>query len=152
MRTTTNQRGWRLDLPSGSYALDRRDPGGPSPEGLRTTLSGAIELVADAQAIVQGIRLLLSTSPGERVMRPAYGCSLHRLLFAPNDGTTAGLAIHYVRQALARWEPRVEVLRVDANANPENPAQLDIVLEYRVVKTQHVDQLVYAFQTDGEQR
>ena len=43
-------------------------------------------------------------------MRPDYGCELHRLVFSPNDDTTAGLAIHYVRRALERWEPRVEVL------------------------------------------
>ena len=41
-------------------------------------------------------------------MRPGYGCHLFRLAFAPNDDTTAGLAIHYVRQALERWEPRIE--------------------------------------------
>ena len=65
-------------------------------------------------SVRQAILLLLSTRPGERVMRPTYGCDLHRLVFSPNDDTTAGLAIHYVRQALERWEPRIEVIRLDA--------------------------------------
>ena len=67
-------------------------------------------MVEDDASIRQSLLLLLSTSPGERVMRPDYGCSLRRLVFAPNDDTTAGLAIHYVRQAVERWEPRVEIL------------------------------------------
>jgi len=46
---------------------------------------------------------------GERVLRPEYGCDLHRLVFSPNDATTAGLAVHYVRAALLRWEPRIEI-------------------------------------------
>ena len=57
-------------------------------------------------------------------------------MFAPNDATTAGLAIHYVRQALARWEPWVEVLDVDAGADPDALEQLVITLRYRVRASQ----------------
>ena len=53
-------------------------------------------MIAGDAAIRQSIILLLTTTPGERVMRPDYGCPLHRLMFQPNDATTAGLAIHYV--------------------------------------------------------
>jgi len=92
-------------------------------------------------AIRQSILLLLSTRPGERVMRPDYGCNLHRLLFWPNDNTTAGLAIHYVRQAIERWEPRVQITRLDAIRNEFDPARLDIRLEYRLRATQRVQEL-----------
>ena len=74
-------------------------------------------------------------------MRPQYGSLLHRLVFAPNDATTAGLAIHYVRQALARWEPRIEVLDVDAGADPDGPEQLVIELRYRVKASQTTETL-----------
>ena len=63
-----------------------------------------------------------SPVPASVVMRPQYGSLLHRLVFAPDDATTAGLAIHYVRQALVRWEPRVEVLDVDAGPIPTPPS------------------------------
>ena len=53
-------------------------------------------------AVRQSILMLLSTRPGERVMPPDYGCPIHRLVFSPNDATTAGLAIHYVRHSLLR--------------------------------------------------
>jgi phage baseplate assembly protein W len=94
--------------------------------------------------------LLLSTSTGERVMRPDYGCELHRLMFAPNDDTTAGLAIHYVRQALERWEPRVDILHLDADPNAEDPGRLDIFLEYRVLPARRTEQLTVALNLTGE--
>jgi phage baseplate assembly protein W len=100
--------------------------------GLVLTSSGALAMVEDDQAVRQALLLLLSTTPGERVMRPGYGSRLHRLVFAPNDATTAGLAIHYVKEAIRRWEPRVEVLDVDAGPDPDDPWKLLIQLDYRV--------------------
>ena len=112
------------------------------PVGLVVDPSGAIDTVADDEAIRQSLLLLISTRPGERVMRPEYGCDLSRLVFSPNDDTTAGLAIHFVRQAVERWEPRVEVLRVDAARDPEESTRLQIALDYRVRATLRGDTLV----------
>jgi len=103
--------------------------------GIRISSTGGIEMVAEHAAVRQSILLLLSTTPGERVMRPNYGCDLQRLIFSPNDATTHGLAIHYVRQALQRWEPRIDILRLDATASPADPGRMDIMLEYRMRKT-----------------
>jgi phage baseplate assembly protein W len=100
--------------------------------GLALTSSGGVAMVDGDQAVRQALLMLLSTMPGERVMRPGYGSRLHRLVFAPNDDTTAGLAIHYVREAIRRWEPRVEVIDVDAGADPDAPWRLLIRLDYRV--------------------
>jgi uncharacterized protein len=109
--------------------------------GLGLSPTGGMAMVADDDSVRQAILLLLSTAPGERVMRPAYGCDLSKLLFSPNDDTTAGLAIHYVQQALNRWEPRIEVLRLDAGRNEADPSCLTVELEYRVRATQHADRL-----------
>jgi len=106
--------------------------------GLQLTPAGRIDMVEDADAVHQSILMLLGTSPGERVMRPDYGCLLRRVIFSPNDDTTAGLAIHYVRSALERWEPRVDVLHVDALADARDPGRLEVVLDYRVKTTQAV--------------
>jgi len=85
------------------------------------------------------------------VMRPDYGCDLHRLLFSPNDDTTAGLAIHYVRRALERWEPRIALLSVDANRSEDQPGLLEVSVEYRVRSAQHPDRLVVSLQLqEGE--
>lgn len=128
-------------------------PGVDAPDefaGISLNARGLVEMVEEGDAVRQAIFLLLSTVPGERVMRPDYGCELHRLVFSPNDDTTAGLAIHYVRRALSRWEPRVVVLRLDAGPSPDRPELLDILLEYRVRATQQIEQLGLSLSLTGE--
>jgi hypothetical protein len=112
--------------------------------GLGISPTGGIDMVDDQASVRQAILLLLSTIPGERVMRPDYGCDLHKLIFSPNDNTTAGLAIHYVRQALDRWEPRIQVNFLDADPNPDEAGRLDILLEYRLRRADRVDQLAFS--------
>ena len=123
------------------------DPGGAT--GLHLNAAGGLATVGGAQSVRQSILLLVSTRPGERLLRPDYGCDLQRVVFAPNDATTAGLAAHYVRQAVARFEPGAEVLTVDAHAGPEAPDRLVIVMEYRVRATQEVESLQIALSLMG---
>lgn len=111
--------------------------------------TGALLTVEGDDAIRQSLLLLLTTAPGERVMRPDYGCPIHRLVFSPNDATTAGLAIHYVRQAVSRWEPRVDVVRLDAGADPEDPGRLAVTLEYRVRASGEERELTLGLALDG---
>lgn len=118
--------------------------------GFRYSATGGVQMIQEDESVRQAILLLISTIPGERVMRPDYGCLLHRLLFSPNDDTTAGLAIHYVRRALDRWEPRIEVVDLDAGRSEEVPERLDIVLEYRVRATQRVARMVFPVNLQGE--
>ena len=129
-------RAWHFRHPD----FDAPEPGA----GLQITPRGSIAMVDGADSVRQSILLLLSTRPGERVMRPEYGCDLHRLVFAPNDDTTAGLVIHYVQRALERWEPRIEIVALDAERNAERPALLDIRLAYRVLATQRVEELTFS--------
>lgn len=117
--------------------------------GLALSSRGGVAMVADLDSVRQAILILLSTLPGERVMRPEYGCQLHRLVFSPNDETTAGLAIHYVRQALDRWEPRIEVQRLDAWRHPEEPEQLLIGLVYQVRATQQTESATFSLNLAG---
>ncbi|WP_316204480.1 GPW/gp25 family protein [Bradyrhizobium sp. SZCCHNS3051] len=123
--------------------------------GPHPSLTGSIALVQDDACVRQSIMMLISTIPGERVMRPDYGCPLHRIVFSPNDDTTAGLAIHYVQQALMRFEPRIEILRVDADrfaaASPDagDGTTLVVRLEYRVRATQRSDTLAISVNLAG---
>ena len=118
--------------------------------GLNLSPAGGIDMVEDRDSVRQAILLLISTRPGERVMRPDYGCDLHKLVFSPNDVTTAGLAIHYVRQAINRWEPRVIVLRLDAYRDDNYPERLNILLEYRLRSMSQRDGLMFSVNLSGE--
>lgn len=142
--STAFYRAWRFFHPDFDFAAKAA--------GLQVSNRGGIEMVEGKSSVQQAVLMLLSIRPGERVMRPNYGCDLHRLVFSPNDDTTAGLAIHYVRQAIERWEPRIEVTRLDArrSADDSRPGILEIHLEYRVRATQQRETLVYAFDLTGE--
>jgi phage baseplate assembly protein W len=123
---------------------------GREPAGYDVGPDGAVDMVEGDESVRQAILILLTTRPGERVMRPDYGCELDRLAFWPNDDSTAGLAIHFVQQALQRWEPRVDVVALDAQRDPENAERLVVLLEYRVRATQRVDELTVSMSTVGE--
>ena len=139
--------------------LDRLGEGGPSfdvaqEKGPMLKPSGGIATIEGDAAVRQAIMILLSTVPGERVMRPDYGCSLNRLVFEPNDATTAGLAIHYVRQALIRWEPRIEILRIDAHAGSDDAHSDDghilyLQLGYRVRASRRLQQIAMGIDLRG---
>lgn len=99
---------------------------------------------AGVRKIQESIRIILGTQYGERVMRPDFGCNLKRLLFAPNDESTAGLARYYVEEGLTRWEPRIELLDVTVT-NDGAGAALSIDISYRVRATGAADRLVLPF-------
>lgn len=138
--------GWYFGGPVGGDA---------GPAGPQTSLTGGIALVHHDACVRQSIMMLISTIPGERVMRPDYGCPLHRIVFSPNDETTAGLAIHYVRQALTRFEPRVDILSIDAERTdagaPDDGDETTLVirLAYRVRTTQRDDTLTIGLPVAG---
>lgn len=101
---------------------------GAEASGPSLAADGTTRSVDEAEAIRQSLLSLLATRPGERLMRPLYGCDLYRLVFSPNDATTAGLAMHYARRAVERWEPRVSLVAVDAQAMDET--NLVVALTY----------------------
>jgi len=117
--------------------------------GLRLSPDGRLATVSADASVRQAVLLLLSTRPGERVNRPDYGCHLFRLVFAPGDDTTAGLAIHYVASALRRWERRIDVLSLDATCAADDPALLEVRLRYRVRATQNDDEVAVAVPLAG---
>jgi Bacteriophage baseplate protein W len=96
-------------------------------------------------SVEDSIRIILGTSRGERVMRPDFGADLKRLVFSPNNTSTAGLAIFHVQEALRKWEPRIQLLRVDANPDRENSQILLVTIDYRIVSTNTEHNLVYPF-------
>src|SRR5689334_24062933 len=79
---------------------------------VRTDATGSVALVSGDREIVESIRLILGTAPGERPMRPEFGCAIHDLVFAPADAATAGQIAYEVRVSLEKWEPRITLTDV----------------------------------------
>ncbi|HEX7079412.1 MAG TPA: GPW/gp25 family protein [Gammaproteobacteria bacterium] len=136
MNAAAKLRTVRFDLP-----FDAGGGEASASAGFQLSASGGLALLEGSAAIRQAIMILLSTRPGERLMRPDYGCPLHRLAFEPNDAATAGLAIHYIRSALTRWEPRIDILSLVTEPGADIDAEsgrLAVRLEYRVRATSEI--------------
>jgi len=108
--------------------------------------TGSIRLVTGTEEIDASIRMILSTVPGERVMRPEFGCAMWDQLFAPLTPSTLGLIERAVREALARWEPRIDVTSVLAEAE-QGTGTVHISLGYVVHSTNDIRNLVFPFYT-----
>lgn len=112
---------------------------------LRTDATGSVALVAREREIVEAIRLILGTAPGERPMRPEFGCGIHEYVFAPADENTAGQIAFEVRAALDRWEPRIDVHDVLVNFDAEEAGTLYIDIRYVIRGTNDPRNLVFPF-------
>lgn len=112
---------------------------------LRTDASGAVALSHGDRDIAEAIRLILSTAPGERPMRPEFGCGIHQYVFDPADQTTAGRVAFEVRSSLKRWEPRIEVRSVDVRPDPGRQGVLLVDIGYTIRGSNDPRNLVFPF-------
>ena len=112
---------------------------------LRTDATGGIALVSREREIEESIRLILGTSPGERPMRPEFGCRVHDYVFAPADAETASGIAAEVRIALERWEPRIDLEGVTVNPDPLDPTVLYIDVRYSLGTSNDPRNLVFPF-------
>ena len=118
---------------------------------LRANARGELALVSNEEDVEQAIRIILSTRPGERVMRPTFGCRAHELLFEPASPSTISLLQEYVREALILWEPRIEVLGVDVTLDEGGVGALLAEIQYTVKATHDTRSIVHPFYIAEEQ-
>jgi phage baseplate assembly protein W len=116
----------------------------------RTDATGSVALVRGGEEIVESIRLILGTAPGERPMRPEFGCAIHDLVFAPADAGTAGLIAYEVRLALERWEPRIELDDVRVGFGGSDAGLLLIDIRYSIRGDNDPRNLVFPFYVIGD--
>ena len=130
-------------------------------KGLRfpvsVNLNGGVSSSAFEESVRQSLFIILGTAPGERLHRPDFGCLIHDLMFAPNNDITAALAEVYCRDAIYKFEPRIDHLTIRASANGDQPNRLDIRIEYIIAGKNDKRNLVFPFylrndeeQTSGE--
>jgi phage baseplate assembly protein W len=108
----------------------------------RTGLVAGVAYEAD---IRQSILIILETAPGERVMRPNFGCGIHELVFSAVDSTAMQRIRSVVEEALRRCEARIEVLGVNVDEAATDEGKLLVEVEYRVRKTNQLGNLVFPF-------
>ena len=107
--------------------------------------TGHVASVAYEDDIRQSILIILQTSPGERVMRPNFGCGINELVFAALDSAAIQRIVSDVQDALRRCEARIELLGVTVEETPSSEGKLMVEVEYRVRRTNQVGNLVFPF-------
>ena len=112
---------------------------------LQVTSSGKIARSQYERRVEESIYLILSTAKGERVMLPDFGCGMHDLVFGINDPRTRSAVVQQVREALTKYEPRIDVLAISADSSDDQPNLLLIRINYRVRANNAIGNLVYPF-------
>ena len=112
---------------------------------MRVDQSGSLAFTQGTADIDGSLRMVLMTAPGERLMRPQFGCRIWDLLFEPINANTLGLMAEAVRDAVSQWEPRVTLEDVVIDPDPADHSRVMIALKYRVRATNDRRNLVYPF-------
>lgn len=107
--------------------------------------TGGVALVSADREIQESLRLILGTAPGERPMRPEFGCRIHEHVFGPANSSTAGQAARDVREAIERWEPRVDLLDVTVDYDETAPGTLHLQISYAIRGDNSPRNLVFPF-------
>ena len=112
---------------------------------LHVDARGGLALTRGEEDIEQAIELILATAPGERDMRPEFGCAVHDLVFDTVDAAMIGKLETAIRAALDRWEPRIDVEDLEFDLGGVTEGRLLITISYRVRATNNARNLVYPF-------
>jgi phage baseplate assembly protein W len=107
-------------------------------------VEGALDYADGPEKVSQSIRIILETEPGERLMRPSFGCGLRRYLMRPNTSATRALIRHDVERGLAACEPRIRVGEVVVDPG-DDPALVLIRVTYVHLRDKSPGNLVYPF-------
>lgn len=109
------------------------------------SLNGGISSSALEENVRQCLFIILGTAPGERLMRPDFGCRIHDLIFAPNNDVTAARAEYYCKEAIYKFEPRIDEVNCVALPSKDEPNRLDIRITYTIAGKSDKKNLVYPF-------
>jgi phage baseplate assembly protein W len=111
----------------------------------QVTAQGELAQSSYEQRVEESIYLILSTSKGERVMLPDFGCGIHDLVFAPNNSATLSMVVQEVHSALSNQERRIDVLDVSADSSPDEANLLLIRVTYQIRDNNAIGNLVFPF-------
>lgn len=106
---------------------------------------GKVTMVAAEQDILESLKVLLTTLPGERIMEPQFGCDLREMLFEPMDSTFIAYIEDIVATAIILHEPRIDVNRINVETKNANEGRVDIEVDYTVRSTNSRFNFVYPF-------
>ena len=118
----------------------------------RQDVQGKVALSSYEKSVEESIRIILGTTPGERVMHPDFGCKINDIIFSPSSSKTVSLAVHYIEEAIIKWEPRVILKKVYGDVDPDNPGLINIKIDYEIRSVNTFFNMVYPFYLERGER
>jgi uncharacterized protein len=115
----------------------------------RPDADGELSFGTPEISVREAIQVILSTRPGEQLMRPDFGAGLATMLNRQNTVETRRRVQDVVTTSLQRWEPRIDVSRVDVNEVPGAPSRLRVEIVYRLRRTGALQQTGLLMELDG---
>jgi len=110
---------------------------------LKINARGGLSWSDGPDRVRDAIWLILTTSLGERVMRPTFGGDVNDFVFQPNSAPIHAVLEDSVKHALATWEPRIELEAVRVDPVAGEPSQVLVSIDYRLRTTNELFNLVY---------
>ena len=117
-----------------------------------TDVHGKVALSSYEKSVEESIRIILGTTPGERVMHPDFGCKINDIIFSPSSSKTVSLAVHYIEEAIIKWESRVILKKVYGDVDPDNPGLINIKIDYEIRSVNTFFNMVYPFYLERGER
>jgi phage baseplate assembly protein W len=109
---------------------------------IKVNAKGGLSYSEGPERIQDAIWIVLSTSLGERLMRPDFGAGVHEYVFQSNSDVMRTLLKSAVNEALLKWEPRIELTNVSVQEG-DQPSQVRVSIDYRIRTTNELFNLVY---------
>ncbi len=107
--------------------------------------TACVEMTEAEDDIKKSLEILLSTVTGERVMQPKYGCDLTEMVFEPLDTTLKTFIIDKIKTAIALYESRINVIKIELVSEQINGEYAFINLTYDIRSTNSRNNIVYPY-------
>lgn len=108
-------------------------------------ISFTVDMVSDYKDIEESLTILLSTTPGERLMNPKYGCNLRKFVFEKIDPTLITEINDCIEQAILHFEPRVSFINAELVEQKELEGRVSIIVSYTIIITNTRHNIVFPF-------
>lgn len=112
---------------------------------LKVSPNGSVAVSEDEENVEQSIKIILGTAKGERLYRATFGCAIHDLVFHPNNRVTAARVEAAVKDSLARFEPRIRDVEVEAGPDEFEPTRMNVRISYVLRSLNKRENMVYPF-------
>ncbi len=95
-------------------------------------LNSDLIAIKNENAIARSVKNIVFTLPGEKYFNPNFGSQISKVLFENIDDITASVIVDEIKESIRNYEPRVELLDVEAFPNFDNN-QFDVVITYEII-------------------